>query len=397
MNSKKVAFGIIIRDLTQLSPCIDFLENAEKHNHKITHLLIGYIGTIDSEIVTELEKRCLVITIKIGDFSFLQNSLKNIGLSKLEINTLLKTPHLEKYNLTGYGTARNYVLLTAIFLEIDFLLFFDSDIFPFLLTFDEKNQKYGKEEIDFVGNHLKHLQTDDDIIVTSSDYTGYYIIPQMSFPGLDDLLFGIQKEDRFFEISSLDKPIVANNKLPIIYDTDKILGGNLAINLNRLDKLPPFYSSNLTLNSHCFLGRGEDTLFSPIIHLYGGRCLDIDMKVFHNCFGDFPNKPDINEKKNLDRFYYAAMGWIIRNPFFNWLRSDFFSIDNKTDYNQRYEAIVKGSKAASEFFKDERFSMLPTAFEKSYEKLPEDIKDFKLLLSTWMKMKEKLIAKRQEE
>ncbi|MFO7897151.1 MAG: hypothetical protein R6U84_09480 [Candidatus Cloacimonadales bacterium] len=397
MQSCRTAFGLIIPSVTKLSPMLDFLENAEKFGHKITDLIIGYTGEVDAEIIATLEKKCNVVTIKRGDSAFLNKHLSQLGLDQQEIDCLLRTPNFDQYQMVSYGTSRNYVLLAAILLEIDYLLFFDSDIYPNILRYDSLLHQYENEEIDFVGNHLKYLRSDDDVVVTSSDYTGYYIIPKMNFPHLQELLFGVQKEDKYQYISQVEKPVVADHKLHEIFDTNKILGGNLAINLHKLEILPPFFSTELVMDNECFLGRGEDTLFSPIIHYYGGKCLDIDLLIFHDCFGDFPAVPSIDKPKNRDRFFYAMMGWAIRNPFYNWLRNEYFGKDEPIDYESRYQALIRGSKAAAEFLEDERFLKLPTAFQKSYQKLPQDIDKFLQLITVWKKMVKLIMQQRKQK
>jgi hypothetical protein len=362
MHKKKIAYGMICAKVTELSPVTDFFDNARKYGHKIDHLIICYKDYCDDNVIEQFKQYCKVTLIQRGHAPFIENNLKDIGMNDYDVYSIIGTPYLEKYNKVAYGTARNYVVLAAIFLEIDYLFFFDSDIFPILLK-DYKSGKSDFEEVDFVGSHLKYLQQ-DDVVVTTSDYTGYYIIPKMNFPYLMEL--------------------------ENIFNTNKVLGGNLAIDLKHLNLLPPFFSTMLVLGNECFMGRGEDTLFGPIIYSFGGRCVDIDLLVFHNCFGDFPNKPAITIQKNVDRFFYACMGWIIRNPFFNWLRNEFNSEAETINTEKRYHALQKGCTSAAEYFADKRFLNLPLAFEMSYKKLPEDIDHFYNLTDTWKKMKKLL-------
>jgi len=386
MTEKKIAFGIITRELKKASPLIDFLENALKFGHKIDKFIIGYQIYVDPEIIKHLEKFCEIILIQRGNCPFLKNSLKKIGLSIQETETLLRTPFLEKYGMVAYGTSRNYNLLTAIFSDIRYLYFFDTDIFPKILNRNEKNE-YIFEDIDFVGSHLKYLKQNENIVVTTSDYTGYYIIPRMDFPDLKKLLIGVQKENSYEYITRHDAPVIQKEYLQKVRPTNKILGGNLAIDLSKIEMLPPFFSTTLIIDDECIKGRGEDTLFGPLINKSKGLCLDIDLLIFHNCFGDFPHKPKITIQKNIDRFYCACLGWIIRNPFYNWLHSEYVVDLEKVEIEERLEALKIGSKAAAEYFKDKRFLKLPRAFEMAYTKLDQDVEYFYRLLETWEKMK----------
>jgi len=389
MENERKAFGIITKSLNQIEPINSFLENAIKYGHKVEHLIISYEDEINPSILDSLQRKCQVTTIKKGNAPILNSFLLKLGLTKSEIRTILGTPHKEKYGLVAYGTSRNYVFITALMLGIDYLMFFDTDIYPKILT-EFQNGKYDFIDIDFVGSHLKHLR-ENDVILTTSDYSGYYIIPKMNFPYLMELLRGLQKEDRFYYISSVDTPVTRDTHSTNIFYTQKALGGNMALDLSKIDIIPPFFSTTLILDDECFLGRGEDTLFGPEVHGLG-RCVDIDLLIFHNCFGDFPNKPDITIQKNLDRFYYACMGWVIRNPFLNWIRNKYSISTEKINIEKRYESLVIGSGSAAEYFNDKRFLKLPKAFNLSYQKLDTDIRHYENLMSIWTKLR-KLINK----
>lgn len=388
MDKESKAFGIITRNLFDLEPYITFLKNAKENGHKVEHLIIAYEGAINPAILAELESRCQVTLIKRGDSPVLNSFLFELGLTDEEINSILGTPFNEKYKMIAYGTSRNYVLIAALMLGVNYLMFFDTDVYPKILT-QTKEKKYNFINIDFVGSHLKFLK-EKDVCLTTSDYTGYYIIPKINFPNLKELLLGVQKEGMYENVSTIDSPVSKQDHSKDIVETLKALGGNMALDLSRIDILPPFFSTTLILDDECFLGRGEDTLFGPEVHGLG-RCIDIDLFIFHNCFGDFPNKPAITVQKNLDRFFYACMGWVIRNPFLNWIREKHSITFEEMDIDTRYESLVIGSRSAAEYFNDKRFLKLPRAFELSYKKLDDDIKKYEELMQTWNKIKQLLV------
>jgi len=376
---------VITRNVSHLSPIMDFLENAQKFGHKIESLIIVYNDFVNQSIMDILKDYCEITTFQVGKALPLIRSLEKIGLCKGDIETLTGTPDLQKYNMVAYGISRNYTLLTALLQGMDYLIYFDSDVYPKLLSdYDFENSKY--IEVDFVGSHLKYLKR-ENIVVTTSDYSGYFIIPKMNFPNLMELLLGIQKEDRFTYITTQNFPVTRKTYGKNIFNTHKSLGGNMAIDLQKLEYIPPFFSTTLTIDNRCFLGRGEDTLFGPLIYHKGGKCVDIDLLIFHNCFGDFPNKPDINVQKNIDRFYFACMGWLIRNPFFNWVQKEYGISTEDIKYEHRLASLRIGSRTAAKYFNDKRFLELPDAFEKAYDNLQTTIADYDKLLKAWEQMK----------
>ncbi len=84
------------------------------------------------------------------------------------------------------------------------------------------------------------------------------------------------------------------------------------------------------------------------------------------------------------------MGWIIRNPFYNWFHSDFLKECEPIDKEKRYEALKIGAQAAATYFNDNRFLMLPDAFNLAYQNLPNYIDKFYRLIDAWDKFKTKL-------
>ncbi len=384
----KISFGVISRFINKTSPFINFIKNAKEYNHNINLFIMGYKDYIDKDVLSRLERYCPINELKIGSDD-LKKRLSKLGLTTNEIEALIGTPNLRNYNLVSYGTSRNYVMIDAILNDVDVLLFFDTDVYPQILFEDEKH-KYRFKDIDFVGSHLKVLSSSPHIVVTTSDYSGYFIIPHMNFPHLDSLLYGLQKEDSFDIISKANKLVIKKAENSTLRKTKKVLGGNMAIDLRKISMLAPFYSNCLTINNQCYLGRGEDTLFGPLITRYGGMCIDIDLPIFHNTFGDFPNEPTFENKNNIDRFFYACMGWIIRNPFYNWFHSEYIKECEPVNKQKRYDALKIGSQMAAKYFNDKRFLMLPDAFTAAYNNLPQYIDKFYRLIDAWDKLKNKI-------
>jgi len=376
----KISIGVITKDFNSLEPIDEFLENASKYNHKIYGVIIVYSHGCDFRLVESLEKKVKVFLVKINDAPEIKRQLIEIGLSAENIEILINCPALKKHGLVPYGLNRNYALIKALLSGSGALVFIDTDVYPRVLVKEDDEVK--EKEIDFIGRHLEYLR-EEEVIITTSDYSGYYIIPPMSFTGMKELFIGLQKEDAYELLRNSDEHNclnLDNDKKRKIFETDKILGGNVAIKLSAFKELPPFFSTVYNVNSEYVLSRGEDTLLGIKLKKSDKKCIDIDTKIFHNTFGNYPEIPDIKKYKSIkDRFYYTCLGWIGRNPFLNWLKGE----DVKGVKNRQKKNIIIGSKAVASYLNDERFLILPEALETSYRNLGRVINEYKNTMRAW--------------
>ncbi len=383
----KISIGVITKDFNSLEPIDEFLENASKYNHKIYGVIIVYSHGCDFRLVESLEKKVKVFLVKINDAPEIKRQLIEIGLSAENIEILINCPALKKHGLVPYGLNRNYALIKALLSGSGALVFIDTDVYPRVLVKEDDEVK--EKEIDFIGRHLEYLR-EEEVIITTSDYSGYYIIPPMSFTGMKELFIGLQKEDAYELLRNSDEHNclnLDNDKKRKIFETDKILGGNVAIKLNAFKELPPFFSTVYNVNGENVLSRGEDTLLGIKLKKSDKKCIDIDTKIFHNTFGNYPEIPDIKKYKSIkDRFYYTCLGWIGRNPFLNWLKGE----DVKGVKNRQKKNIIIGSKAVASYLNDERFLILPEALEISYHNLGRVINEYKNTMMAWNDFIEKL-------
>jgi len=376
----EISIGAITKDFNSLEPIDEFLENASKHNHKIYSIIVVYSHGCDFQLVESLGKKVKVFLVKINDAPEIKEQLIKMGLSAKNIEILLDCPSLKKHGLVPYGMNRNYALIKALLSGSEALVFIDTDVYPRVLI--KKNDEVREKEIDFIGRHLEYLKK-EEVIITTSDYSGYYIIPPMSFTGMKELFIGLQKEGAYEFLRNFDEHHclnLDNDKKRKVFETNKILGGNVAIKLSALKELPPFFSTVYNVNGENVLSRGEDTLLGIKLKKSDKKCIDIDTKIFHNTFGNYPEVPDIKKDKSIkDRFYYTCLGWIGRNPFLNWLKGkDIEEIKNRQKKN-----IIIGSKAVASHLKDERFLILPEALETSYHDLERVISEYKNTMRAW--------------
>ena len=383
----KISIAVITKDFISLEPVDEFLENATKYNHKIYSIIIVYSHDCDFRLVESLGKKVKVFLVKINDAPEIKEQLIKMGLSTENIEILINCSALKKHGLVPYGLNRNYALIKALLSGSEALVFIDTDVYPRVLI--KENNEVKEKEIDFIGRHLEYLG-EEEVIITTSDYSGYYIIPPMSFTGMKELLIGLQKEGAYEFLKNFDEHDclnLDNDKNRKVFETNKILGGNVAIKLSALKELPPFFSTVYNVDSENVLSRGEDTILGIKLKKSDKKCIDIDTKIFHNTFGNYPEIPDIKRDDSIrDRFYYTCLGWIGRNPFLNWLKRE----DLEEVKNRQRKNIIIGSKAVASYLNDERFLILPEALETSYHNLGRVINEYKNTMMAWNDFIEKL-------
>lgn len=401
----KVALGIITKYINANISIMDFVKNASKFGHNIDALIICYSHGYDRAFVENLEKQFpRTYLIKVNHCYSMEKDLRKRGIKSKNFLPLIYADTLETYGLLPYSTYRNSVLIKAMLLEMDALFFVDTDVYPLLLRKgprgselpeyislkDSKEmQNYQLDEVDFFGRHLEHLKK-DDVMVTTSDYSGYYIIPPMNFEHLEQYLGGLQKESTLNRVKSCDGTgcisYSSENQKPFV--TDKFLGGNMAIKLKAFKELPPFFSTTYMAGNELVLSRGEDTLMGTFAKNNKLKSIDIDTLIFHNTYSDFPKEPDIlNSASIRDRFFYASVGWIGRNPFMNYINGD----DYKSLYQEQRELLIKSSVHTARYLKDRRFLVMPSAIESAMKDFNRVLDEYELSMEGFDNIKTKLI------
>lgn len=396
----KTSLAVITEQLGETGQILEFLANARRHGHSIDSLIVGHTLGVSPEAARVLGKETRLITVKVGGGdSVFQSALREAGVSDEDIEVAFVSKSLPKCGKTTYARYRNTVLAAGLLAGSEHLLFFDTDVHPCLLLPDEDSMEVPAvryQDIDFVGCHKEYL-CKSDVFVTTSDYAGYYILPPMQFDGLKDLLVGIQKEGAYEFLCGSGEHHCLNfahhKRQPFV--TQKLLGGNLGIDLMVADKLPPFYSTFFMFDGHPVQGRGEDTLMGFEVASAGGVAMDIDLLIFHDTFGDFPTVPDTTKQSTRDRFYRGCLGWIARNPFFNWFRrkAGVEKRERAEVIEQQRRHLVPGAAAAARALDDERFLRLPDAFDLSVSMQDQMVADFELLSAAWARITQSLVSR----
>jgi hypothetical protein len=381
-----IALGMITRHFDDHQPILLFLENARRYGHVIDQVIVAYSHNKDESSVAEVENQIPLNLLLVSDLHTLRDQMGQAGVTAEAIKDLLDLPDGGEDGEIPYGAYRNAVLFKALLDGIDHLLFFDTDVEPRVLTdLDGINAKW--QEIDFVGSHMR-LLAKEHVSATTSEYSGYYIIPPMSFPGLGELLTGLGKGMalEYMEDCHEHRCLNLGPASPgFPKPTNKPLGGNLGLDLRKAWRLAPFYSSLYTFSGKTVKGRGEDTLLGQTISASNGQIMDVDLQIFHHTYEGFPFVPDILRKSIRDRFYWACLGWIGRNPFLSWYLDQLGKLetDLRSETTMQRIGLEIGGEKAAMYLRDPRFKQLITAFEASFEALPDAIDRYQRLMQGW--------------
>ena len=381
----KIAIGMIVRNLISAHPLTEFLDNAEKYDHPIERVIVVYSHEADPEAIQELQRKAKVSLIRLQNYERAHMILKQLGVRFSSIQQLLFCPLIDTHGLIPYGFNRNHVLMEALFTGVDYLIFVDSDVQPSVLH-RTPDGEVGFDEVDFFGAHLYGMSL--GATITSSDYSGYNILPPASFEGMADLLWGLHKEDmaEFWQSSEVRGGLIVQEAgTPELQPTTKVLGGNMGIRMSALTTLPPFFSPYYFYNKTPLLARGEDTLVGLAASRSQIKCLDIQTPIFHDTYGDYPKIPDLkNDSSVRDRLYYACTGWIGRNVFFRWKTGH-----TPSEFTQRGRRLSDGAKALYLYTNDRRFLYLPDIQSAAEAWLPDMVKQHQKTKEAWTELTER--------
>ncbi len=381
-----IALGMITRHFDDDKTILRFLENAKRYGHVIDRMIVAYSHSKDEATVANVEKRVPLYLLQVSDLHPVRKQMHQIGVAPGAVDELLDLPDGGTSGEVPYGAYRNAVLFKALLDGMDYLLFFDTDVEPRVLI-DLEGLKAKWQDIDFVGSHMRSL-TKEHISATTSEYSGYYIIPPMSFSGLGDLLTGLGKgmSVEYMEDCHDHQCLNLGSASPgFPRPIKKPLGGNLGLDLRRARRLAPFYSTIYNFDNMTIKGRGEDTLLGQAISVSRGQIMDVDLRVFHHTYEGFPAVPDIRRKSIRDRFYLACLGWIGRNPFLSWYLDQLGALetDLRSETAMQRIGLEIGGERAAEHLKDPRFTGLINAFEASSQILPDAIARYQRLMHGW--------------
>lgn len=381
----KIALGMIIRNLDTDDILARFIENAEKHGHKLDCLIVAHTHDMNPEVAETLRRKLPLHSIDIKAPAYLAEQFRRLGMSDDAAHALLDCPIDPGRGMMPYGYKRTLVAAEAILRGMDVLFFVDYDVYPTVLKMTPGGPAL--EEADFFGAHLEHLNSGAQ--VTTGEYSGHNILPPASFDGMDDLLLGLQKEDmaEYWRSSLTHKGLTVQPFERESQPCTKVLGGNCAIKLSAFKYLPPFFSSWHAVGGETFLNRGEDTVLGLGIAKTGMVCIDIGLNPMHDTYKKYPIVPDIiSSLADQGRFYYACTGWVGRNPLFNYVRGE----DLKYARDYRRERLNRGLRALSRYTNNAKYINVLNNFDASWNSLPRYIEEYERSMESWSEFVDKV-------
>lgn len=380
----KIALGMIVPYFKAGKKLMGFIENAQKYGHELDHVIVSYSKEYNEAAGEWIRSKANLHMIDIKNPEYCRAEMQKRDISETSIKTLLECPIPidMKKGLVPYGHNRTAVVMEAMLRGADILIFIDSDVTASVLIRTPNGSEL--KEIDFFGEHLKHLRNNID--VTTGEYSGYNILPPASFDGMDDLLYGVKKGDmiKYWQNSAEHKCLVYQPDEIVAQICKKILGGNLGLKLSAFAKLPPFFSSYYISEGETFLCRGEDTVLGFGISALGTKCMDIGLYPLHDTYADFPAVPDLKKDRSVqERFFYACTGWVGRNPFFNHILGK----DPKTTMEYQREHLVRGIPALVKYTGNPIYERVLTCFDTSWNSLNRYVDEFERVSEAWNEFK----------
>ena len=410
--SKPVEFGIgFLTGRTNICNIInncykDMIEQLKKYQEEV-HLTIFILYDLEYEhterkdfytLKDDVYKKIHIKYITPEDIEEEKKILRSrYNLTRNEINLILGT---------GYAKARNAIMYFALKRNIEYLLFWDDDEYPYANIKGTKNNIIWKKQ----DNLLEHLN-----VIEYSDVTVGHRCGNMSPVPYVDFGENPINEQEFKEYidavsnesvswDNIQKSMKHDNGIKfaetdITEGKDKIvlkyigiknwlLGSGICLNLTHLEKIPAFYNP-----PHA---RGEDAFFSTL--LTEAKVVKVPTYHFHDSFlkypeivkGRFPKK---FEKVSLDdaaigeRFLKASMGWIKYKPLLMYvMQRNTYLKDIEITKDKLRNSIEKINNT----FPNNNFLCLLGILEKYDENVQKHYKEYLRTNDVWNRIKMKI-------
>jgi hypothetical protein len=300
----------------------------------------------------------------------------------------------------GYAKKRNAVMYFAIKNEMDCLLFIDDDEYPVApLQIGPKELIWKGQNV--LGTHLRNIASAD---ITHGYHCGYISpIPNFNFNSLlneDDFKTFIEAVSNDIiswdaikakmengGITLADRQLLASRPVYEVKEaqgTKFISGSNLCLNLNNVERIPPFYNPPGA--------RGEDTFLSTCLQRL--KVVKVPCYTFHDGFLYYPHllqgvlprtlKPAQNTSKGIQtRFLKAALGWVRYKPLLLYITRPKKYLAEITKIEGQ---LLKVTPKLCRFFNNEQFAGIYQEFTRYHQLVREHFQEFEATKAAWRKL-----------
>ena len=374
-------------------------ESGLAENERISlNLLVAYDLAYQKTRATDFTKIPQDLDEKLDEKVFISDAVIREEINHLVDRRVITSAQANLIFGKGYAAKRNAVVYFAIKNKMDYLMFLDDDEYPMAVTNTRKRAVWSGQHV--ISSHLKYINRAD---ITHGYHCGYVSpIPYIEF---NEVL----SEDVFREfIESISNDIIkwdlmiimkdggvtyANtwilqqdeaSEVPEINHSKFISGANLCINLTDPERLFPFYNPPGA--------RGEDTFLSTC--LSDRLVLKVPSYTFHDGFSTYNHILDgvlpihlefikAENKKIIDRFYRACIGWIRYKPLLLY-------ITQRDTYDSKIQEIHRQLEQTlpviCEYFKAHEFMHVLTEFKKYSKNIEKHYAEFLETKEAWAKI-----------
>lgn len=326
------------------------------------------------------------------------------NLTKSEVNLILGT---------GYARARNAIMYFALKRQIDYLLFWDDDEYPYANIKGENDKIIWKKQ----DNILEHLN-----VIKNADVTVGHRCGNMSpVPYIEFEEESIEEQEFKEYIDAVSNEAISWKKVKkymssdsaitfaetdITDGKDKIVlknvgienwlyASNICINLSHIEKIPAFYNPPEA--------RGEDTFFCTL--LTQAKVVQVPAYHFHDSFlkytgipkGKFPKKftkIPLSDANIGERFLKASIGWIKYKPLLMYImQRQTYLRDIIVAKEQLKNSIDKVNK----MFPEQDFLCLVDELNKYDKNVQDHYREYLKTNDVWNRIKVKIKEEYKKE
>ncbi|MBN1949461.1 MAG: hypothetical protein JW784_06925 [Candidatus Cloacimonetes bacterium] len=378
--SRKIWIATITEALNSLHPYAEIMKNAFKFDHAIDKYVIyssfPVAGSLASQF-SSIENFAIWQESRLADFT---GNLKTWGLKPLEIELMAGNIGPSGSGKPATASIRNYIILEALSAGVEIILFLGEKVWPSILV-DGGAEGPELREVDVIGSHLEFLHTHNDLLASTSWFTGYHIPIFQHNEDYMKILEDFLQQDPAVRFPAVQREYCLEH----IVNTTFCNTRHLALDLGKAAILPPFFSSSLLLDKEIHHGLLEGTIWGTLLAKNRARCIDIDLLLYEDLFPESEHPPAPANPAISELLFQHLRGICIDLPLLEQLSSQL-----QTDYlfsRDKFHLYLRAwCRNTSRFYLDKRYLQLPKIYKAACRNLKQNSSRLESLQSLWPKL-----------